>query len=91
MNQNEKKKAVVIASTRLTENQVHQAIMDLLFKDEDFVKSLSGLDVVMRTKWHVSKWDDPDILCTLTFGVVEDEEVQNSSESLEEVDVISDE
>jgi hypothetical protein len=70
-NSNEQKTAKVVATAKLTENQVQQALVEFVSKDEKLVDLLKEKEAVAWVNWHVNKWDDPESFCTLSFGVAD--------------------
>ena len=69
----EQKTAKVVATARLTEQQVQQALVRYASQDEKLSSLLQGKKAVAWVNWHVNKWDSPESFCTLSFGVTEDE------------------
>ena len=63
----------MVATARLTEQQVQQALVRYASQDEKLSSVLQGKNAVAWVNWHVNKWDSPESFCTLSFGVTEDE------------------
>jgi len=76
MNQEEnqqKKEVTVVATAVLSEDQVKQALVNLVSQEKNLIEVLQNKASHMWIKWHVNKWDDPAAFCTLTFGVEKEE------------------
>ena len=70
MESNVQKKARILASVKLNEKQVQNALMQYTAKDEQLKDLLSDQETVAWVNWHVNKWDNPDTFCTISFGAV---------------------
>jgi hypothetical protein len=70
---NTPKTAKIVASANLNEQQVQQALVEFVSRDEKLTELLQGQKAVSWINWHVNKWDSPERFCTLSFGVVNDE------------------
>ena len=75
-NDNTQKKAKIIATAKLTENQVQTALVRFLSNDKELQSALGENETVSWVNWHVNKWDSPDAFCTVSFAsVLSDAEV----------------
>jgi hypothetical protein len=70
-NNQEQKTAKIVATTKLTEQQVQKALVNFVSQDPDLVEVLKEKQAVAWVNWHVNKWDNPETFCTLSFGVVD--------------------
>ena len=79
------RQAKIIASAKLSQEQVQQALVEFVGKDDRLRDALTGQQAVAWLNWHVNKWDSPDSFCTVSFGVVGDEDSEASP-----IDTLSD-
>ncbi len=79
-NKGTQKKARIVASAKLSEDQVQQALMQFTTQDENLREIVENQETVAWVNWHVNKWDTPETFCTISFGVV----INDSDESIEE-------
>jgi hypothetical protein len=56
-----------LGTVSLTENQVKQAIVDFLYKDDEFKKLVNNKRIALVTEWQTSKWSKPNELVHLNI------------------------
>jgi hypothetical protein len=62
-----------VATVNLTEQQVQSALVALVSDNNDLKSVLKDKKGMAWVNWHVNKWDKQDVFCTLSFGIVDDE------------------
>jgi hypothetical protein len=72
----------LIASTKLTEENVRHAIVQFLLKNDEFSELVGEKKVIISTDWQVSKWSDPNAF--VHVNVVEPINETIAAESTEE-------
>jgi hypothetical protein len=72
----------IIASTKLSEENVRTAIAQFLLKNDEFAELIGDKKVILSTSWQVSKWSDPDAF--VHISVVEPTDEVIAVESTEE-------
>jgi hypothetical protein len=68
-----------LGTAKLTEDHVKQAIVEFLYKNDEFKNLVDNRQVMLVTQWQTSKWSNPDAFVHLI--IVESPE---SPESLDE-------
>jgi len=63
----EEQQPQVVATARLTEEQVRLAIAEFLFKNEELREAVQDLQVIVVTNWQTTKWSDPDAMVHVTI------------------------
>ena len=74
------KQAKIVATAKLSEQQVQQALVEFVSKDNQLKETLRDKQAVAWVNWQVNKWDSPESFCTLSFGVIEEETEEKISE-----------
>ena len=72
--QAQSRQAKIVATAKLSEQQVQRALIDFVAKDEQLKDVLEGKESIAWLNWQVNKWDTPESFCTLSFGVIDSEE-----------------
>ena len=72
--QAQSRQAKIVATAKLSEQQVQRALIDFVAKDEQLKDALEGKESIAWLNWQVNKWDTPESFCTLSFGVIDSEE-----------------
>jgi len=58
-----------LGTVNLTEVQVKQAIVDFLYKNDEFKELVDNKRIALVTEWQTSKWSNPNILVQL--GIID--------------------
>ena len=88
-NQNAQKlSASTLATVKLTDIQVRQALVDYINKVPEFKKMIDGKKVAVQMNWQTNKWSDADhfvhaVVFELT-PVTEDSDSEDDSSSPED-------
>ena len=75
---------ILIASTKLTEENVRTAIVQFLLKNDEFSDLVKDKKVIITTDWQVSKWSDADAFVHVSVVEPTNEVDTDESESTEE-------
>ena len=65
MKDNEGTGVNLVASIKLSEDQVKTAVVDMLLKNEEFASVVGDNEVYLTTRWLTDKWSDPNVLVYL--------------------------
>jgi len=80
----ETKQYEIIASLRLTEQQVNQALAQYVLNNEELKELIGSKKVMILPKWQTTKWSDKDSLVFLDFVEVLEQEETSEEISAED-------